>query len=191
VRITLAGLVFSTEDSTMFVFKGKASNTETRYLLQDNGVKNGVFKYNQSVYGHKEGETDHLNVLRVRLTFTMNATCMIAATFITVTGVTERELPRDVCPSGILYIKIPGLCLGAAQDLRHDTVVYVAFYRTERCEVSQSTAEQRKFSFYREHILKPFASKVREDLYGSVKVTPIHDELTAHSNNPAIYLHAS
>ena len=39
----LPGLVFSTEDSTMFVFKGKASNTETRHLLQDNGVKNGVF----------------------------------------------------------------------------------------------------------------------------------------------------
>ena len=108
----------------------------------------------------------------------MNATCMIAATFITVTGVTERELPRDICPSGILYIKIPGLCLGAAQDLRHDAVVYVAFYRTERFEVSQSTAEQRKVSFYREHILKLFASKVREDLYGWVKVTPIHDELT-------------
>ena len=108
----LPGLVFSTDDSTMFVFKGKETNTETWYLLQDNGVNNGVVKYNQSVYGNEEGGTDHLNGLRVRLTFTMNATCMLAATFITVTGVTERELPRDVCPSGVLYIKIPGLCLG-------------------------------------------------------------------------------
>ena len=78
-----------------------------------------------------------------------------------------------------MYTKIPGLCLGAAQDLRHDAVGYIAFYRTERCEVSQTTAEQRNFSFYREHILKPFVFKVREELYGWVKGTPIPDELTA------------
>jgi len=120
----------------------------------------------------------------------MNATDMLAATFITVTRFTERELPRDVCPSGILYIKIPGICIGSAQDLWHDAVGCVAFDCTEICEISQSTAEQRNFSFYREHILKPFVSRVREDSYGWVKGTPIPDELT-QSNNPAIYLHAS
>ena len=152
----LPGLIFSTDDSTLFVFKGKAKTAESWYLLQDNGFNDGVAKYNQSVYGNEEGGTDHLNGLRVRLTFTMNATGMLAATFITVTGVSEKELPKKTCPSGVLYIQIPGLCIGAAQDLRHNAVGYVAFYRTERCDVTNKTSEQRNFEYYRENILKPF-----------------------------------
>ena len=74
------------------------------------------------MYGKKEGDTDHKNGLRVRLTFMMNATCILAATFLTLTSLKERELPKSTCPSGVLHVPIPRLCIGDAQDLRHDTV---------------------------------------------------------------------
>ena len=52
----------------------------------------------------------------------MNATGMMAATFVTVTGLNERELPKSSNPDGVRHIAIPGLCIGAAQDLRHEVV---------------------------------------------------------------------
>ena len=131
------------------------------------------------MYGNDKGGTDHLNGLRVRITFTMNATGMLAATFITVTGLADRELPKKTCLSGVFHLKIPGLCAGAAQDLRHDAVGYLAMYRRERCTVSGTTAEQRNFSYYRKCILLPFISLVRERLYGWKPGTPIPDALTA------------
>jgi len=77
---------------------------------------------NQLVYGNEEGGTDHKNGLRVRLTFTMNATWMMAATFITVTGLNERKLPKSSNPDEVRHISNLGLCIGAAQDLRHEVV---------------------------------------------------------------------
>ena len=89
----LPGLIFSTDNSTLFVFEGKAKMTESWYLLQDNGFNDDVAKYNHSIYGNEEGGIDHLNGLMVRLTFTMNATGILAAAFITVTSVSEKKLP--------------------------------------------------------------------------------------------------
>ena len=81
------GLTFSTDDSTVF-FKGKSEKLDTWHFLQNNGIDASVA--NQSVYGNEEGGNDHKNGLQVRLTFTMNATWIMAATFITVTGLNER-----------------------------------------------------------------------------------------------------
>ena len=111
----------------------------------------------------------------------MNATGMLAATFITVTGLTERELPKEGCPSGVLHIAIKGLCVGAAQDLRHDAIGYLTLYRREKCKVTQTTAEQRNFAFYRKEVLLPFIALVRENLYGLKMGDPVPYELTAVS----------
>jgi len=108
----------------MFVFRGISKKKSSWLLLQDG---NDAKTTNQSMYGNKERGNDHFNGLRVRLTFTMNTAGVLAATFITVIGLTERELPKERFPSGVLHMSIKYLCISGAQDLRHDAVVYLAF----------------------------------------------------------------
>ena len=101
------GLVTSTDDTTVFVFKGATKELEGWYLIDRSHDRKS-----QSSYSNDKGGTDNKNGLRVRLTFTMNGVGMMAAPFITVTGITERELPRSSCPSGVYIMSIPGLCAG-------------------------------------------------------------------------------
>ena len=81
-------ILFSTKDSTIFTFKGKSKKKISWCLLQDEEENN---KNDQLVYGNEEGGIDHLNRLRVYLTFTMNSIGMLTAIFIAVTSITERE----------------------------------------------------------------------------------------------------
>ena len=46
--------------------------------------------------------------LRVKITYTFSDTVTMAPIFISVLGLTERELPKDT----IVLIKIKGLCVG-------------------------------------------------------------------------------
>ena len=157
---------FSTGDSTVFVFRGKSKKESNWILLQDGDDPKTT---NQFVYGNEEDGTDNLNVLRVRLTFTMNAAGMCAAIFITVTGLTERELQKEECPSGVLHVSIKGIRVGGTQDLRHDAVGYLAFYRKKKCVAAQTMAEQRNFTFYCHEVLISFIDISRQKLYGYVE----------------------
>ena len=85
----MPGLITSTDDTTIFVFKGATKELEGWYLM-DKSHSGGK----QSSYSNDKGGTDNKNGLRVRLTFTINGVGMMAAPFITVTGITEKELPR-------------------------------------------------------------------------------------------------
>jgi len=133
-------------------------------FYKNNGINASVT--NQLVYGNEEGGTNHKNGLQVRLTFTMKATGMVAATFITVTGLNERELPKSSNSDGVMHIAIPGLCIGTAQDLRHEAVEYLALYRKESCHITNHTSEERNFRFYRRHVLQPFIDLCREKMDG-------------------------
>lgn len=73
---------------------------------------------------------------------------MMAAPFITVTGITERKLPRSTCPIGVYILSIPGFCAGGNTDPRNAAMGYVAFVRTENGEVSGKTSGQRNFEWY-------------------------------------------
>ena len=170
----LPGLITSTDDTTVFVFKGATKELEGWYLLDKSHTA-----HKQSSYSNDKGGTDNKNGLRVRLTFTINDVGMIAAPFITVTGITEKELPRSTCPSGVCILSIPGLCAGGNSDPRNAVMGYVAFVRTEKGEISGKTSEQRNFEWYRENVLLPFIKNVRCRLYQHDIDSPIPDELSA------------
>ena len=170
----LPGLITSTDDTTVFVFKGETQELEGWYLVDKNHDNS-----KQSYFSNDTGGTDNKNGLRVRLTFTLNGVGMMAAPFITVTGITEKELPRNTCPSGVYILSIPGLCSGGNTDVRNDAVGHVAFVRSERGAVSGKTSEQRNFEWYRENVLLPFIKNIRRVLYQHDINTPIPDELSA------------
>ena len=129
-------LITSTDDTTVFVFKGKAEKEKGWYIIEKDadGRK-------QAHFTNDKGGTDHLNGLRVHFTFTLNAIGAMAAPFITVTGITERELPKHSCPSGCLIISVDGLCPGASADPRNNSPGFVAFVRPEKGGVSNTTSE--------------------------------------------------
>ena len=138
----LPGLITSTDDTTVFVFKGAMKELEGWYLIDKNHDQS-----KQSSYSNDKGGTDNKNGLRVRFTFTINGVGMLAAPFITVTGITEKELPRTTCPSGVYILSIPGLCAGGNTYVRNEAMGYVAFIRSEKGEVSGKTSEQRRLVF--------------------------------------------
>ena len=43
--------------------------------------------------------------------------------------VTANELPRDMCPEGIIVIKVPGLCIGGSVDAFADQVGCICIAR--------------------------------------------------------------
>ena len=92
----------------------------------------------------------------------MNGVGMMAAPFITVTGIIERELPHSPCSIGVYILCIPGLCEGGNSDPRKASVGYVAFIRTEKGGVSGKSSEQRNFEWYQKNVLLRFIKNVRE-----------------------------
>ena len=174
VRTVLPGLVTSTDDSTVFIFKGKSKHDEGWYLVDNNQQESS-----QSCYSTDIGGTDHLNGLRVRLTMTINGIGAMAAPFITVTGITEKELPKESCESGVYILQIPGLCTGSSMDPRLNAPGYICFVRSERHELSQKSAEQLNFEWYRSNILLPFINVCREKYYSWEPNSTVPEDLTA------------
>ena len=74
----------------------------------------------------------------------MNGIGLMAAPFISITGLNKRELPVDTCPSGVLLMKINGLSAEANANIRNTAPGYVCFVRNQKDKVSGKTFEQKK-----------------------------------------------
>ena len=132
-------LIFSTENWTLFVFKGVAKQPEKYHLVSNRGnVCKILNNNNQSIYGIEEGGTDNKNSLRVRHAYIMNSNEQLETTFVIVTGHTESELPRLICPSSVLHVEIPGVCISALQYLCLQYVGYLVF-------IVQKYAKSKKY----------------------------------------------
>ena len=159
------------------MFKSKANKSDGWYLVPKKSTSKQGGK--QSIYSNDIGGTDHLNGLRVKLTVTINALGLMAAPFISVTGISREELPLDVCSSGLYIIHIPGLCAGSSVDPRHDAPGYIAFVRCEKSVKTQISVDQRNFEWYRINILFQFIELSCVKYYSWVTGTHIPNDLTA------------
>lgn len=65
----------------------------------------------------------------IRMTWTITADGTIFLLFASILHLTERELPKNLCPPGILILHFPGMCVGSAVDSRIRQIGYVAFVR--------------------------------------------------------------
>ena len=105
-------LILSTDDTTLFVFEGKATGKGREdswdWKLIDN--TNG----NISVCSNFEvgSEAEHGGGLRVRLTFTFTASRLAAPPYVAVSGLTDDELSPELCKDGIIAEKVDNLCKG-------------------------------------------------------------------------------
>ena len=93
----------------------------------------------------------------MRLTHTMSASGRMAPVFCQMLHLTERELPKDKCPDGVLIVEFPGLAVGASTDIRNNEVGYVVFAR-------QGAPESLIFKKYIMKVYLPYLQMLRERL---------------------------
>ena len=123
----LSAMTTSNNNMTVFVFRGAGNELDCWCLKESNNKGN-----KHSLYSNDEGGTNQKKGLRVRLPFNLNEIGMMVAMYISITGITKKELPKSKCPSGIYIMKIPGLCLGGECALRLNAPEFVYFTNRKR-----------------------------------------------------------
>ena len=164
------GLIFSTDEQTSFVFKGKSKKKMEWVIASEAGTTK-----ERSYYGNKMGRTDHLNRMRVQMNHTFNGLGATGPIYLTVNNLNNRELPESTCPSGLLVIKVPGLCLGSQKDIRYNQVGYLVFIRNTKDPISKKSAETKNFEYYNNEVLLPFVCNCLIKYFG---FNPETDQLT-------------
>jgi hypothetical protein len=136
-------LLTSTDENTEYIFEGRESDDEkdsftlvSRTSLSSRG--------SNSLYTLNEGQD--MKGMRVKCTHTFNAIGGHAPLFVTVSGLSDDEMPID---SDMILLKVPGLCVGGGVG-SNDDVGYVVFLKGKT-----GGAEMQRFAYYHEHILIP------------------------------------
>ena len=151
-------LITSTDDSTLFVFRGIKKTQEKLYVCGKRDESGKLSNFNGDT-----GGTDKLSGVRVRHTHTINAYGNTAPIYITMYGLNDRELPVSKNPDGMLVLKIPGLCIGAGQDIRLSNVIgYVIFLRNDQKKEGEYTLETKNFDYYRNKVYLPYIETLRQ-----------------------------
>jgi len=94
-------LLTSTDDTTLFVFEGKTPDSALSWRIANKAESTSA----RAAYGG---------------TFTLSAAGTIAPLYYSVTGLSDTELDPQVCSSGVLVVKIPGVpsrCCTGSRDL--------------------------------------------------------------------------
>lgn len=122
----------SMDDSTLFACQIPVNkDDEWCYLIEDASdtaqKASGTRSYFRSRPGASKG--GFRTGLMIRMTWTITADGTIFPLFASILHLTERELLTNLCPSGILILQFPGMCVGSAVDSRIRQIGYVAFVR--------------------------------------------------------------
>ena len=154
--------ISSTDDTTLFAFEGTAVG-DVKVFLIDKRNDHAT----RSNYTQNNGSTDGFRGLRVRHSVTMTAAGHVASIHMLVYGLTEKEMPRDISPTGIIFQPIVGLCYGGAQDSQNTTIGHVVFMRTGRDGEGNISNDQVHHERYRNEIFLPFVEGTRRTYLGS------------------------
>ena len=159
-------LITSTDDSTVFIFCGSANKPDEFCLVTKKSCLN---KGTTSVYN--VDESDHMNGMRVKRTWTLSGGGTCAPLFVTVMGLNERKLPS----SGMLVVQVAGLCIGGRGVGAHAQEGYIVF--------TGSGQDQIRFEFYQSNALLPLINSLKKE-YSNFDISDgisIPDKLTAAS----------
>ncbi len=63
------------------------------------------------------------------------------------TGLSESELPKETCPSGILIVKCPGLSIGGSNVMDAEAAMgYIALIRHDALDKEWDSVEKRLYT---------------------------------------------
>lgn len=101
--IILKVLVSTTDDTTIFIFKGSVDGNDGKFYIVNKYDDTGI----HSVYTQTSSSTDSLRGIRIRNTVTFNGVGNASPFYLTIYGLSEAELPTDTCVSGVHYLLFP------------------------------------------------------------------------------------
>ena len=160
--------VYSSDDTTTYCYEGKGENKASFVLVGSNTMtKSGT----RSRYAQED--SNHMCGLRVKLTYTFSAAGISAPIFVSIVGLTEREMPSSQCVS----IKIKGLCIGGdGINIGTQQQGTILFMRNDvdKCDI-------QRYQIYRDEIFLPFVKRSREEFSEWRDGMPIPEHLTAVS----------
>jgi len=95
--------------------------------------------------------------IRVKLTYTFSAAGTTAPIFISILGLTERELPQD----SYISLKIKGLCVdGGGVTVRSSQEAMILLMRGD------VGYDKVRYKIYRDQVFLPFVAKTRSEYGG-------------------------
>eukprot|EP00957_Ditylum_brightwellii_P045691 3467171-Ditylum_brightwellii.AAC.1 len=153
-------LLFSSDNTTLFISPGKfkidPKNNEFLYSnLHD--------KKTQMLYESCDEDTQQIaKGIKVKLTYTFSGAGQTFTPYIIVTGLTERELPKDECPSGIFKVPMPGLCMEWNHDPTCNDIGYAVFSRNT---VSEELVHLKNHEHYHNDLYKPTINAIRNSTH--------------------------
>ena len=132
-------LLFSTDDTKPYVFEGVVqTKNSVNIVTKDSIRKSGTL----AVWRLDNGNS--MRGMRVDMTFTMSAVGTCLPMVLTVSGLTEHELPG----TDFMCVEVPGLCIGG-NGINTDQVGYVLFM------TNAPGAKKKRFRWYQDNILIP------------------------------------
>ena len=165
--------ITSTDDTVQYVFDGEKTGKDAFALV---GATSNSGRHTRSHYLPENSKC--MSGLRVKLTYTFTATGLQAPVFVTVSGLTETELPVETCPTGILHLDIEGLSIGGggvtAGGVGKGSLVFI---RND----SDRDKDKKRVRYYRDHVFFPFVDNLRR-LYSSWEPgMPVSEEMRVQS----------
>jgi hypothetical protein len=115
-------LVYSTDDTTEYIFEGTKQAFVPYVLTSTSSVSKHC---TNALYKCKDNQS--MSEMQVKLTFTFSAMGTCFPLVCTITGLTEREMPTG---EEFIQVKVPGLCIGGGGvNINNAVVGQVLFMR--------------------------------------------------------------
>ena len=95
--------IYLSDDTVMYVFERKGKDNDLFRL-----VSSKTLKHAGSNSKYQSDDSNMMNGMRVKLTFTFSAIGTCAPIFISICGLTQKELRKEVC----IILQVKGLCIG-------------------------------------------------------------------------------
>eukprot|EP00978_Attheya_sp_CCMP212_P004820 scaffold10618_cov55-Attheya_sp.AAC.3 len=99
--------IFSSDDNVEYVYVGLPNAKDEFWLVAENHSSQAG-----TLSKYKNDESKTMSGMRVKHSWTFNTVGQCCAPLcVSVCGLTEAELSKELCPSGLLILQIEGLCI--------------------------------------------------------------------------------
>ena len=155
----LPSMLKSTDDTTIFAHKGKVDK------IEKSGAKKGIVSVDlnrrfQNLYNTDTGNKK-VNGMRFRLTTTINAAGQLSRIYVTIKGLSEKELPIKENDDGVLVKKVPGFALSRVFDPSSQVEGYIVFIRSN--PEHEESSYVRNFKHYHDNVYSTFIQENRDN----------------------------